>query len=47
MEDMGGRVSVTSKLGRGTEVVLHFPVADLADQSERIGAQRKDSKFQI
>ena len=32
MEDMGGRVSVTSELGRGTVVVLHFPVADLADQ---------------
>ncbi len=26
MEDMGGRVSVSSELGRGTEVVLHFPV---------------------
>ena len=25
MEDMGGRVSVTSELGRGTVVVLHFP----------------------
>lgn len=34
MEDMGGRVSVTSELGRGTVVVLHFPVADLADQTE-------------
>ena len=38
MEDMGGRVSVTSELGRGTVVVLHFPVADLADQTERNGA---------
>ena len=27
MEDMGGRVSVSSDLGRGTEVVLHFSVA--------------------
>ena len=26
MEDMGGRVSVSSELGRGTAVVLHFPV---------------------
>ena len=38
MEDMGGRVSVTSDLGRGTEVVLHFPAADLEDQTERSGA---------
>lgn len=35
MEDMGGRVSVKSVLGRGTIVVLHFPAADLADQTER------------
>ncbi len=27
MEDMGGRVSVSSDFGRGTEVVLHFSVA--------------------
>jgi signal transduction histidine kinase len=38
MEDMGGRVSVTSKLGHGTVVVLHFPVANLAKQTERNGA---------
>ena len=38
MEDMGGRVSVTSELGSGTVVVLHFPVADLADQMEKNGA---------
>ena len=37
MEDMGGRVSVTSELGRGTVVVLHFPAADLADQKEGNG----------
>ena len=36
MEDMGGRVSVTSDLGRGTEVVLHFPAADL-------GSRRKEA----
>jgi signal transduction histidine kinase len=30
MEDMGGSVSVTSELGRGTAVVLHFPAADLS-----------------
>ena len=35
MEDMGGRVSVTSDLGRGTEVVLHFPAANLGEQTER------------
>ena len=38
MEDMGGRVSVTSELGRGTVVVLHFPVADLEGQTEGNGA---------
>lgn len=37
MEDMGGRVSVTSELGRGTKVVLHFPAANAADQMERSG----------
>jgi signal transduction histidine kinase len=35
MEDMGGRVSVTSELGRGTVVVLHFQLADLADRTDR------------
>jgi signal transduction histidine kinase len=35
IEDMGGRVSVTSELGRGTQVVLHFPVADLLNQEEK------------
>jgi signal transduction histidine kinase len=35
MEDMGGRVSVTSQPGRGTVVVLHFPVADFAEHAER------------
>jgi signal transduction histidine kinase len=38
MEDMGGRVSITSELGRGTVAVLHFPVADLAGQKERNGS---------
>jgi signal transduction histidine kinase len=38
MEDMGGRVSVTSELGRGTAVILHFPVTDLADQTEINGS---------
>jgi signal transduction histidine kinase len=38
MEDMGGRVSVTSELGRGTVVVLHFSVAESANQTERNGA---------
>jgi signal transduction histidine kinase len=27
MEGAGGRVSVTSEVGRGTRFVLHFPVA--------------------
>jgi signal transduction histidine kinase len=35
MEDMGGRVSVTSELGRGTVVVLHFQLADLAGRTDR------------
>jgi signal transduction histidine kinase len=30
MEDMGGQVSVTSELGRGTTVVLHFPITGVA-----------------
>jgi signal transduction histidine kinase len=38
MEDMGGRVSITSEFGRGTVAVLHFPVAELPDQKERNGA---------
>ncbi|HEV7966089.1 MAG TPA: HAMP domain-containing sensor histidine kinase [Candidatus Acidoferrales bacterium] len=38
MEDMGGRVSVTSEVGRGTAVVLHFPVADLVDSADGKGA---------
>ena len=38
MEDMGGRVSATSEIGHGTEVVLHFPVVDLADQVENSGS---------
>jgi signal transduction histidine kinase len=33
MEDMGGRVSVKSEIGRGTLVVLHFPVADPAERT--------------
>jgi len=37
MEDMGGRVSVTSELGSGTVVVLHFPAADAADQAGKKG----------
>jgi len=37
MEDMGGRVSVKSELGRGTEAVLHFPAADFGDQPEKDG----------
>ena len=32
MEGMGGRVSVTSELGRGTFFVLHFPVARAVEQ---------------
>ena len=34
MEGMGGRVSITSELGHGTKVVLHFPGADLPDQRQ-------------
>jgi signal transduction histidine kinase len=39
MEDMGGRVSVTSELGRGTEATLHFRVADLTNETERENQQ--------
>jgi signal transduction histidine kinase len=35
MEDMGGRVSVTSEIDRGTVVVLHFPVVDPPERTER------------
>jgi signal transduction histidine kinase len=38
MEDMGGRVSVSSELGRGTEVVLHFSVAGSEGQDPIEGA---------
>ena len=38
MEDMGGRVSVTSEPGRGTIVALHFQPAELAEPAERNGA---------
>ncbi len=34
MEDMGGRVSVSSEPGRGTEVVLHFAVPDPGEHNE-------------
>jgi len=37
MEDMGGRVSVRSELGRGTEVVLHFPAAEPAENAAKDG----------
>jgi signal transduction histidine kinase len=32
MEGMGGRVSVSSELGRGTFFVLHFPIANSAER---------------
>jgi signal transduction histidine kinase len=38
MEDMGGRVGVTSEPGRGTVAVLHFPVVDMVDQITQNGA---------
>jgi signal transduction histidine kinase len=37
MEDMGGSVSVASELGHGTNVILHFPAADVPQQAERNG----------
>lgn len=39
MEDMGGGVSVTSELGRGTAVVLHFPAAKIIEPAEEMTAQ--------
>jgi signal transduction histidine kinase len=41
MEDMGGRVSVTSEPGRGTKVVLHFQAAEPVDPAERNGGSRE------
>ncbi len=38
MEDMGGRVSVSSKVGRGTQVILHFSVAESNGHEARDGA---------
>jgi signal transduction histidine kinase len=38
MEGMGGSVNITSELGQGTKVVLHFPAADLPDQRQGNGA---------
>jgi signal transduction histidine kinase len=35
MEGMGGRVSVTSELGRGSRFILHFPVRMASERSER------------
>jgi signal transduction histidine kinase len=32
MESMGGRVSVSSELGRGTFFILHFPITNSAEQ---------------
>ena len=40
MEDMGGRVSVRSELGRGTEVALHFPAAEAAEYAEKMERNR-------
>jgi signal transduction histidine kinase len=37
MEDMGGQVSVTSEVGRGTTVVLHFPVTNVAGRAKSNG----------
>jgi len=37
MEDMGGSVSVSSELGRGTQVILHFAVPD-SDEHNGAGA---------
>src|SRR5579862_261059 len=45
MEDMGGRVTVTSELGRGTVVVLHFPASELGDETETSDEHRKNLKM--
>jgi signal transduction histidine kinase len=45
MEDMGGRVSVTSKLGRGTEAILHFPAADSTEPGEGVVGRRESTEM--
>ncbi|HLJ13374.1 MAG TPA: HAMP domain-containing sensor histidine kinase [Bryobacteraceae bacterium] len=45
MEDMGGSVSVTSEPGRGTEAILHFPVARSAEPAERVVERRAPTEM--
>jgi signal transduction histidine kinase len=41
MDDMGGRVTVASELGKGTQVTLHFPSLESAGQEAREKAYRE------
>jgi signal transduction histidine kinase len=46
METMGGSVSVSSQLQRGTVFVLHFPVSNLGtERDEPVGQPEAPARF--